>query len=81
MFGEQLQSSCRRVNFALTVFDSQRTFHRLFNRHYLDIKHVKCNDKFGIVVSKKCPVTGRKGSCFKLFFWYFNELVEILNRI
>ena len=39
MFDEQLQSLCRRVNFDLTVLDSKRTFHLVFYRHYLDIKH------------------------------------------
>ena len=41
VFGEQLQSSCRCVKFDLTVLDSKRTFHRVFDRRYLDITHVE----------------------------------------
>ena len=41
LFGEKLQSSCRRVNFDLTILDSKRPFHRVFDRHYLDIKHIE----------------------------------------
>ena len=37
--GAQLQSSCRRVNFNLTVLDLKRIIHRVFDRHCLDIKH------------------------------------------
>ena len=41
MFGEQHQSPCHRVNCHLTVLDSKRTFLRIFNRHYLDIKYIE----------------------------------------
>ena len=68
VFGEQLQSSCRRVNFDLTVLDSKRTFHRVFDCHCLDIKHIDLSDKFVIMVYKKCPVTDKTKILFSDFF-------------
>ena len=65
--GEQLQSSCRRVNFDLTVFDSKPTFHRVFDRHCLEITHIEWSDKFEIFVQKKCPVTSKKNYVLRLF--------------
>ena len=66
VFGEQLQSSCRRVHFDSTVLDSKGTFHR----HCLNIKHIEWSDKFGIVVYKKYLVTGKKNVFLRFFLGF-----------